>query len=77
MKKLLQETLDAGYKHFKLKVGGNLEDDKRRLTIAREILGYDKGNVLMVDANQVLPRFSYCCTLTKRRYGPFQRPYSG
>ncbi|KAI5820084.1 L-galactonate dehydratase [Pyronema omphalodes] len=53
MKALLQETLAQGYKHFKLKVGGNLEQDIRRLSIAREVLGYDNGNVLMVDANQV------------------------
>ncbi|KAG9256831.1 enolase C-terminal domain-like protein [Emericellopsis atlantica] len=53
MKALLQETLDQGYRHFKLKVGGSLEEDKRRLTIARDVIGYDKGNVLMVDANQV------------------------
>ena len=56
MKRLLQETLDQGYRHFKLKVGTDLEADKRRLTIAREVVGYDKGNVLMVDANQA--RFS-------------------
>jgi L-galactonate dehydratase len=53
MKGLLEETLAAGYKHFKLKVGGNVEEDKTRLGIAREVLGYDKGNVLMVDANQI------------------------
>ena len=53
MKRLLQETLDQGYRHFKLKVGTDLEADKRRLTIAREVIGYDMGNVLMVDANQV------------------------
>ncbi|KAA8895861.1 L-galactonate dehydratase [Sphaerosporella brunnea] len=53
MKRLLEETLAQGYSHFKLKVGGSLEDDRRRLGIAREVLGYDKGNVLMVDANQV------------------------
>ncbi|KAI6783567.1 L-galactonate dehydratase-like protein [Emericellopsis cladophorae] len=53
MKALLQETLDQGYRHFKLKVGGSVEEDKRRLTIARDVIGYDKGNVLMVDANQV------------------------
>lgn len=55
MKGLLQETLSKGYRHFKLKVGSNLEADKERLTIAREVIGYDKGNVLMVDANQVSP----------------------
>ena len=53
MKRLLQETLDQGYRHFKLKVGTSVEEDKERLAIAREVLGYDKGNVLMVDANQV------------------------
>lgn len=53
MKALLQETLSKGYRHFKLKVGSNLAQDKHRLSIAREIIGFDKGNVLMVDANQV------------------------
>ncbi|CCE30360.1 uncharacterized protein CPUR_04208 [Claviceps purpurea 20.1] len=53
MEALLRETLAQGYRHFKLKVGGNLEEDKRRLTIARNVIGYDRGNILMVDANQV------------------------
>uniref|UniRef100_A0A060TB72 ARAD1D25652p n=1 Tax=Blastobotrys adeninivorans TaxID=409370 RepID=A0A060TB72_BLAAD len=53
MKALLKETIDEGFKHFKLKVGGDVEADKRRLRIAREALGYDNGYVLMVDANQV------------------------
>jgi L-galactonate dehydratase len=53
MKALLEETVKQGYKHFKLKVGTNVEDDKRRLGIARDVIGYDKGNILMVDANQV------------------------
>lgn len=53
MKALLTETAAAGYKYFKLKVGGSLEDDRHRLGIARDVLGYDKGNVLMVDANQI------------------------
>lgn len=53
MKGLLQETLAKGYRHFKLKVGTSIETDKQRLAIAREVIGYDKGNVLMVDANQV------------------------
>ena len=53
MKALLGETLAQGYKHFKLKVGGSVEEDRRRLRIARDVIGYDKGNVLMVDANQV------------------------
>ncbi|KAH8690759.1 mandelate racemase/muconate lactonizing enzyme family protein [Talaromyces proteolyticus] len=53
LKALLAQSVEDGFKHFKLKVGGSLENDKRRLTIAREAIGYDKGNVLMVDANQV------------------------
>lgn len=53
MKRLLEETLSQGYRHFKLKVGSNVEEDRKRLTIAREVIGYDKGNVLMIDANQV------------------------
>jgi L-galactonate dehydratase len=53
MKALLAETLSHGYKYFKIKVGGNLEQDKHRLSIARDVIGYDKGNQLMVDANQV------------------------
>lgn len=59
MKALLKETIAQGYRHFKLKVGGNLEEDKHRLRIARDAIGYDKGNVLMVDANQV----SFHCTI--------------
>ncbi|POR37353.1 L-galactonate dehydratase [Tolypocladium paradoxum] len=53
MTALLHETLGQGYRHFKLKVGGSVDDDRRRLTIARDVIGYDKGNVLMVDANQI------------------------
>ncbi|KAI2626968.1 enolase C-terminal domain-like protein [Hypomontagnella submonticulosa] len=53
MRGLLEETLAKGYKHFKLKVGTSVEQDRRRLGIARSVIGYDKGNVLMVDANQV------------------------
>jgi L-galactonate dehydratase len=53
MRGLLKETLSKGYKHFKLKVGSDVAQDKQRLSIAREIIGFDKGNVLMVDANQV------------------------
>jgi L-galactonate dehydratase len=76
MERLLKETLDAGYKHFKLKVGTGLEQDKERLSIARSVLGYDKGNVLMVDANQV--RRSRCrLQANMARSGPSPRPSSG
>ncbi|RDA87817.1 hypothetical protein CP532_2985 [Ophiocordyceps camponoti-leonardi (nom. inval.)] len=53
MRQLLADALAQGYKHFKLKVGGSVEEDRRRLAIARDVIGYDRGNVLMVDANQV------------------------
>ncbi|KAH7156743.1 L-galactonate dehydratase [Dactylonectria macrodidyma] len=51
MRALLQEAMSQGYKHVKLKVGGTVEEDKRRLAIAREVIGDDR--VLMVDANQI------------------------
>lgn len=53
MKALLKESVELGYRHFKMKVGGDLEADRRRLRLTREAIGYDKGNILMVDANQV------------------------
>jgi L-galactonate dehydratase len=65
MKGLLQDTLSKGYRHFKLKVGGSIEADRRRLTIAREVIGYDKGNILMIDANQVPPTFPLCVLLPR------------
>jgi len=46
-----REAIEAGFAHVKLKVGADLEDDLRRLRIAREVLGPDRG--LMLDANQV------------------------
>ena len=51
LRRLCQEAVDAGYRHVKLKVGADLEDDIRRLTIAREVIGPDAA--LMIDANQV------------------------
>jgi L-fuconate dehydratase len=48
---LLQQAVDDGYRHFKLKVGANLDDDVRRLRIAREVIGWKAE--LMIDANQV------------------------
>lgn len=53
VKRLLQESIDDGFTHFKFKVGGSLEDDKRRLAMARDVIGYDPKYVLMIDANQV------------------------
>ena len=51
LRRLLQEAVDDGYNHVKLKVGANRADDIRRLGIAREVVGWDAK--LMIDANQV------------------------
>ncbi|MGV8858346.1 L-fuconate dehydratase [Rhodoglobus sp.] len=51
LRRLCQEAVDAGYRHIKLKVGANLDDDIRRCGIAREVIGADAK--LMIDANQV------------------------
>lgn len=51
LRRLCQEAIDEGFNHIKLKVGRDLEDDKRRVTIAREVIGADRK--LMIDANQV------------------------
>ena len=49
-RRLCQEAVDQGWTHIKLKVGANLEDDIKRLKIAREIIGDER--FLMIDANQ-------------------------
>ncbi|NBN77571.1 fuconate dehydratase [Microvirga tunisiensis] len=49
--RLCREAVDAGFRHIKMKVGRDLQDDIRRLTIARETVGPDIN--LMIDANQV------------------------
>ena len=51
LRRLCQEAIDEGFHHVKMKVGRDLEDDIRRLTIAREVIGPDR--YLMIDANQV------------------------
>lgn len=51
LRRLLIEAVNEGYRHVKLKVGANREDDIRRLRIAREVIGWDAD--LMIDANQV------------------------
>ncbi|WP_106816757.1 enolase C-terminal domain-like protein [Microbacterium timonense] len=51
LRSLLQAAIDEGHRHFKLKVGADLEGDRRRLRIAREVIGWDAQ--LMIDANQV------------------------
>lgn len=51
MKRLIRKELDEGTFAVKLKVGRDIEEDKRRCAIAREMIGPDKK--LMIDANQV------------------------
>jgi L-fuconate dehydratase len=51
MRRLVREAVAGGFRAVKLKVGARLEDDIRRLGIAREELGPDRG--LMIDCNQV------------------------
>ena len=51
LRRLCREAKGAGFTHTKFKVGRDLKDDIRRLTIAREELGWDMN--IMIDANQV------------------------
>ncbi|MFF0269931.1 L-fuconate dehydratase [Kribbella sp. NPDC004536] len=51
LRRLCEEAVAAGYNYVKLKVGADLDDDIRRLRIAREVLGPKVH--LMIDANQV------------------------
>ncbi len=51
LRRLCREARAAGFTHTKFKVGRDVDDDIRRLTIAREELGEDMN--IMIDANQV------------------------
>jgi L-fuconate dehydratase len=51
LRRLCREAKAAGFTHTKFKVGRDLDDDIRRLSIAREALGEDMN--IMIDANQV------------------------
>ncbi len=51
LRRLCKDAIDAGFNHVKMKVGRDLADDIRRLTIAREVIGPNR--YLMIDANQV------------------------
>jgi L-fuconate dehydratase len=48
--RLCREALDEGWRHFKVKVGGEIEDDRRRVGLVRREIGPDCR--LMIDANQ-------------------------
>jgi L-fuconate dehydratase len=50
IRRLCREALAAGWTRFKMKVGANVEDDKRRMRIVRDEIGPDR--MLAVDANQ-------------------------
>jgi L-fuconate dehydratase len=51
LRSLCRAGLAGGWSHFKVKVGRDLQDDIRRVSIIREEIGPDRR--LMVDANQV------------------------
>jgi L-fuconate dehydratase len=50
IRSLCHEALTDGWTHFKVKVGGTIEDDRRRVGLVRELIGPRAR--LMVDANQ-------------------------
>ncbi len=50
MRRLCKEAKESGFKHMKIKVGSDLQDDMRRAAIIREEIGNDLK--LMMDANQ-------------------------
>ena len=49
--KLAQSAVDAGFQHFKLKVGADPQSDLRRARLLRRVIGPKRR--LMLDANQV------------------------
>jgi L-fuconate dehydratase len=51
VRRLVRDAIDRGFTHVKLKVGRSLEDDMRRMAIARAELGPSRR--LMIDANQI------------------------
>ena len=50
IRELCRDALAEGWTHFKVKVGGPIEDDRRRVRLVREEIGPDCR--LMIDANQ-------------------------
>jgi len=51
IRRLARAGVAEGWTHFKIKVGGRIEDDERRAGLLREEIGPDR--LLMMDANQV------------------------
>ncbi|GAA4834508.1 enolase C-terminal domain-like protein [Saccharopolyspora rosea] len=50
LRRLCREAVERGFRQIKLKVGGDVADDVRRMRIAREVVGPDVR--IAVDANQ-------------------------
>jgi len=50
IRRLCREGVAAGWTHFKVKVGADLDDDVRRCVLVRQEIGPDRR--LMIDANQ-------------------------
>lgn len=50
IRRLCKEAIADGWNHIKMKVGADIEEDKKRAAIIRQEIGPDR--VLMVDANQ-------------------------
>ena len=51
LRSLVREAVGKGWTHFKMKVGGDIEDDVRRAALIRDEIGPNR--TLMMDANQV------------------------
>lgn len=51
VRRLVARGIEQGFTHFKMKVGRDLADDRRRLAVARDAIGPDR--TLSIDANQV------------------------
>jgi L-fuconate dehydratase len=50
IRRLVREGIASGWNHFKLKVGADIQDDRRRAALVRQEIGPERK--LMVDANQ-------------------------
>ncbi|MGH9384596.1 MAG: L-fuconate dehydratase [Vicinamibacterales bacterium] len=50
IRRACREAIDAGWTHFKVKVGASPKDDHKRVALVRDAIGPDR--TLMIDANQ-------------------------
>lgn len=51
LRALCRQSVEEDWSGLKIKVGRDLEEDRRRLAIAREVIGWDRQ--LLIDANQI------------------------